>query len=44
VAAYYLHQQEQLRGFEKNPQKLAENLRIIDGWISDAQGLVKVLA
>lgn len=44
LAAYYAHQQEQLRGFEKNPQKLQENLKIIDGWISDAKGLVKVLA
>ena len=33
VQAYYLHQQEQLKGFEKNPQKLSENLKIMDGWI-----------
>jgi hypothetical protein len=31
--AYNLHQQEQLKGFEKNPQKLAENLKIIDDWV-----------
>jgi hypothetical protein len=30
-----LHQQEQLKGFEKNQQKLAENLKIMDGWIED---------
>jgi NAD(P)-dependent dehydrogenase (short-subunit alcohol dehydrogenase family) len=43
VAAYYAHQQEQLRGFEKNPQKLQENLRIIAGWIEDAQELGRML-
>jgi hypothetical protein len=43
VAAYYMHQQEQLRGFEKNPQKLAENLKIMDGWINDAKALVQAL-
>jgi hypothetical protein len=43
VAAYYGHQQEQLRGFEKNPQKLGENLKIIDGWIGDAKALVETL-
>jgi NAD(P)-dependent dehydrogenase (short-subunit alcohol dehydrogenase family) len=43
VAAYYVHQQEQLRGFEKNPQKLAENLKIIDGWINDAKALAQAL-
>jgi len=43
VAAYYMHQQEQLRGFEKNPQKLAETLKILDGWIADAQELAQLL-
>lgn len=43
LAAYYEHQQAQLRGFEKNPQKLQENLKIIDGWIRDAQALVEAL-
>ena len=43
IAAYYMHQQEQLRGFEKNPQKLAENLKIMDGWIEDAKALVQSL-
>ncbi len=41
IAAYYTHQQEQLRGFEKNPQKLQENLRVIDGWIQDVKSLVE---
>ena len=36
LSGYYKHQQEQLKGFEKNPQKLEENLKIIEGWIKDA--------
>ena len=44
IAAYYMHQQVQLRGFEKNPAKLAENLKIMDGWIADAQALIKTLS
>jgi len=44
LKAYYMHQQEQLRGFEKNPQKLAENLKIIDTWVTDAKTLAALLA
>jgi len=44
LATYYVHQQEQLKGFEKDPKKLEENLKIIDGWIRDAKGLVQALA
>ncbi len=43
LAAYYEHQQEQLRCFEKDPNKLQENLKIIDVWIKDAQALMKAL-
>ncbi len=43
LTSYYVHQQEQLRGFEKNPQKLEENLKIIHGWIKDAKYLVTSL-
>jgi len=43
LAGYYMHQQEQLRGFEKNAQKLEENLKIIDGWVKDAKALVAAL-
>ena len=43
LAGYYVHQQGQLRGFEKNPQKLEENLKVIDGWVNDAEALVKML-
>ncbi|MGA2680788.1 MAG: SDR family oxidoreductase [Candidatus Bathyarchaeia archaeon] len=43
LAAYYEHQQEQLKGFEKDPKKLQENLRIIDCWIIDTKQLVHAL-
>jgi len=43
LAGYYVHQQGQLKGFEKNPQKLEENLKVIDGWVNDATALVKIL-
>jgi len=43
LADYYIHQQEQLKGFEKNPQKIEENLKIIDCWIKDAKYLVTAL-
>ena len=44
VKAYYMHQQEQLKGFEKNPPKLAENLKIMDGWIEDTKALTDALS
>ena len=43
LGAYYVHQQEQLKGFEKDPNKLQENLKIIDGWIFDVNELVQTL-
>ena len=43
LAGYYVHQQEQLKGFEKDPKKLEENLKIIDGWIMDAKALLQAL-
>ena len=43
LAGYYAHQQEQLKGFEKNPKKLEENLKIIDGWVEDAKALLASL-
>ena len=43
IMAYYEHQQEQLKGFEKNPQKLQENLAAIDGWISTIKALLDAL-
>jgi hypothetical protein len=44
LVGYYLHQQEQLRGFEKNQEKLEENLKIIEGWIKDAKALMATLS
>jgi NAD(P)-dependent dehydrogenase (short-subunit alcohol dehydrogenase family) len=44
VSAYYVHQQEQLKGFEKNPQKLEENFKIIYAWIQDAKALTDALS
>lgn len=43
LGAYYEHQQEQLKGFEKDPNKLQENLKIIAGWIIDVKQLVQAL-
>ncbi len=39
LAAYYKHQQELLRGFEKNPKKLEENLREIQTWVDEIRDL-----
>jgi hypothetical protein len=35
---------EQLKGFEKDPKKLQENLTVIDGWISAIDALMDALA
>ena len=43
LGAYYVHQQDQLKGFEKDPNKLQENLKIIDDWIFDVNELVQAL-
>ena len=32
---YWEHQLKLLRGYEKNPAKLDENVRVIEGWIDD---------
>jgi NAD(P)-dependent dehydrogenase (short-subunit alcohol dehydrogenase family) len=44
LAAYYEHQQDQLKGFEKDPKKLKENLAVMDGWITNIKHLIKALA
>jgi NAD(P)-dependent dehydrogenase (short-subunit alcohol dehydrogenase family) len=44
IAAYYEHQQEQLKGFEKDPKKLQDNLETIDGWIREIRALVNALS
>jgi len=43
LAAYYEHQQVQLRGFEKDPKKLQQNLAIIDGWKMDIKLLLEYM-
>jgi len=44
IETYYKHQQEQLKGFEKDPNKLKENLAIIDGWTREIEELVNALS
>ena len=44
LEAYYVHQQDQLKGFEKDPKKLQMNLAIIEGWIRDVRTLTESLA
>jgi NAD(P)-dependent dehydrogenase (short-subunit alcohol dehydrogenase family) len=43
LGAYYEHQQEQLKGFEKDPNKLQQNLKTIDSWILDVKQLAQGL-
>lgn len=35
LQAYWAHQLQLLKGYEKNADKLAENTRIITGWMDD---------
>jgi NAD(P)-dependent dehydrogenase (short-subunit alcohol dehydrogenase family) len=44
LSVYYGHQQEQLKGFEKDPKKLQQNLKVIDGWTFDIKQLIQTLA
>jgi NAD(P)-dependent dehydrogenase (short-subunit alcohol dehydrogenase family) len=37
---YYKHQKDLVGGFEKDPKKLEENRKAIQGWIDDLQGLL----
>lgn len=43
LASYYKHQQDLLRGFEKDPKKLEEGLLSIQSWIDEVQGLLSSL-
>ncbi len=43
LAKYYAHQQDQLKGFEKDPKRLEENLKIIDAWIKEIKLLTSSL-
>jgi NAD(P)-dependent dehydrogenase (short-subunit alcohol dehydrogenase family) len=40
---YYRHQKDLLKGFEKNPRQLEENLGFIDRWIEDCLKLISML-
>ena len=40
---YYRHQYKLLQGFEKDPKKLKENLKIIEGWIDNAERISSLL-
>ncbi len=44
LRAYYVHQQDLLKGFEKDAKKLADNLAVMDGWIRDVERLLRALA
>jgi NAD(P)-dependent dehydrogenase (short-subunit alcohol dehydrogenase family) len=44
LSGYYEHQQEQLKGFEKDSKKLQENLRLMDAWLGDIKALIEALA
>lgn len=43
LKAYYEHQADLLSGFEKNPQKLKENLGIIEGWVEETERVLELL-
>ena len=40
---YYAHQQELLRGFEKDPKKQEAGLKAIDTWVLDLKALMEAL-
>jgi NAD(P)-dependent dehydrogenase (short-subunit alcohol dehydrogenase family) len=43
IAAYHRHMQEMLAGYEKDPQKLADHMRILKEWESEAGRLARLL-
>lgn len=44
LAAYYQHMQKLAQGYEKDKQKLAHNLAIIENWRLEAQNLADLLS
>ena len=44
LVAYYEHQKELLKGFEKIDKKQKDNSRIIDGWITEVKALLAALS
>jgi NAD(P)-dependent dehydrogenase (short-subunit alcohol dehydrogenase family) len=43
LASYYAHLQDLAKGYEKDPDKLAEYLRIVQSWQDDVEHLVMLL-
>jgi hypothetical protein len=43
LGSYYKHQQDLLRGFERDPKKLEEDLKSIQVWIDEVQALLSSL-
>jgi hypothetical protein len=43
LASYYGRLLNLLKGFEKDPKKLEENTRLINGWIQDVENLISAL-
>jgi NAD(P)-dependent dehydrogenase (short-subunit alcohol dehydrogenase family) len=37
---YYLHQAELLKGYEKDPQKVADNLKVIGSWVTEIESMI----
>ena len=44
LEAYWIHQQELLRGYGKNTEKLSENMKLMDGWVADIRELLRLLS
>jgi hypothetical protein len=44
LAGYYNHLAELAKGFEKDPGKLAENLRYVYGWKEEVEQLEKLIS
>jgi len=43
LSSYYGRLLNLLKGFEKDPKKLEENTRLINGWIQDVENLISTL-
>jgi hypothetical protein len=43
LADYYNHMAELAKGYEKNPAKLAENLKFVYGWKDEVDQLITAL-
>jgi midasin (ATPase involved in ribosome maturation) len=43
LASYYGRLLNLLKGFEKDPKKLEDNTRMINGWIQDVENLISAL-